>query len=137
MEKSPECPEHFDHILFSSQTPPQVIEEFKDRFREVTRIMDCVSCERCRLWGKIQTTGVGTALKVLFLSEDPDRWESAKFRRSEIIALFNTLGRLSESVDAVQRFRRLHIMLEKEVGSVLGIFNFNLESIYLELHQVL
>jgi len=28
--------------------------------------MDCVGCDKCRLWGKVQTTGVATALKVLF-----------------------------------------------------------------------
>lgn len=41
-------------------------EEFKDHFRNVTRIMDCVGCDKCRLWGKVQTTGIATALKVLF-----------------------------------------------------------------------
>lgn len=41
-------------------------EEFKEHFRNVTRIMDCVGCDKCRLWGKVQTTGVATALKVLF-----------------------------------------------------------------------
>lgn len=28
--------------------------------------MDCIGCDKCRLWGKVQTTGVATALKVLF-----------------------------------------------------------------------
>lgn len=41
-------------------------EEFKQHFRNVSRIMDCVGCDKCRLWGKVQTTGLGTALKVLF-----------------------------------------------------------------------
>eukprot|EP00897_Mesotaenium_endlicherianum_P003124 jgi/Mesen1/283/ME1155523C09450 len=29
-------------------------------------IMDCVGCEKCRLWGKLQILGLGTALKILF-----------------------------------------------------------------------
>ena len=41
-------------------------EEFKDRFRNVSRIMDCVGCDKCRLWGKVQVQGIGTALKILF-----------------------------------------------------------------------
>ena len=41
-------------------------EEFKQHFRNVSRIMDCVGCDKCRLWGKVQTTGLGTAMKVLF-----------------------------------------------------------------------
>lgn len=28
--------------------------------------MDCVGCDKCRLWGKLQTHGMGTALKILF-----------------------------------------------------------------------
>lgn len=28
--------------------------------------MDCVGCDKCRLWGKVQVNGMGTALKVLF-----------------------------------------------------------------------
>ncbi|GAB2257521.1 hypothetical protein Droror1_Dr00023580 [Drosera rotundifolia] len=29
-------------------------------------LMDCVGCEKCRLWGKLQILGLGTALKILF-----------------------------------------------------------------------
>ena len=45
-------------------------DEFKTHFRNVTRIMDCVGCDKCRLWGKVQTSGIGTALKILFEFED-------------------------------------------------------------------
>lgn len=27
--------------------------------------MDCVTCEKCRVWGKLQILGVGTAIKIL------------------------------------------------------------------------
>lgn len=26
-------------------------------FRNITRVMDCVGCEKCKLWGKLQTLG--------------------------------------------------------------------------------
>jgi hypothetical protein len=45
-------------------------QEFKQHFRNVSRIMDCVGCDKCRLWGKVQTTGLGTAMKVLFELDD-------------------------------------------------------------------
>ena len=41
-------------------------EQFKTHFRNVSRIMDCVGCDKCRLWGKLQVSGLGTALKILF-----------------------------------------------------------------------
>jgi phosphoribosylaminoimidazole-succinocarboxamide synthase len=44
--------------------------EFKNHFRNISRIMDCVGCDKCRLWGKTQITGLGTALKLLFSYED-------------------------------------------------------------------
>lgn len=47
-------------------------EEFKAHFRNVSRIMDCVGCDKCRLWGKVQVSGIGTALKILFGLDDQD-----------------------------------------------------------------
>lgn len=28
--------------------------------------MDCVDCEKCKVYGKMQITGLGTALNILF-----------------------------------------------------------------------
>lgn len=91
-------------------------EEFKTHFRNVTRIMDCVGCDKCRLWGKIQTTGIATALKILFeLDEkalDP-KMNSDLLQRSEVVALMNTLFRFSESLHAVEEFRRMWRALDQ------------------------
>ena len=27
--------------------------------------MDCVTCEKCRVWGKLQILGLGAAIKVI------------------------------------------------------------------------
>ena len=32
----------------------------------ISAVMDCVGCEKCRLWGNLQVLGLGTALKILF-----------------------------------------------------------------------
>ncbi|KAJ8093341.1 endoplasmic oxidoreductin-1 [Marasmius tenuissimus] len=99
-----------ERTLFSGISAQALKEEFKAHFRNVTRIMDCIDCDQCRLWGKVQTKGVATALKVLFeldeasLSRSPN---SNPLQRSEIVALFNTLHRFSESLQAVDIFRRL------------------------------
>jgi len=63
-------------------------EEFKTHFRNVSRIMDCVGCDKCRLWGKVQTTGVATALKVLF-ELDEHSLEYAIFLVPLLIILLN------------------------------------------------
>ncbi|EMD37875.1 hypothetical protein CERSUDRAFT_83620 [Gelatoporia subvermispora B] len=97
-------------VLFRGEDADILKVEFKEHFRNVSRIMDCVGCDKCRLWGKVQTTGVGTALKVLFeLDEkalDP-RANSNLLQRSEVVALVNTLHRFVESVMYVNKFRRM------------------------------
>ncbi|KAK7053481.1 endoplasmic oxidoreductin-1 [Paramarasmius palmivorus] len=114
-------------VLFRGENANILKEEFKAHFRNVTRIMDCVGCDKCRLWGKIQTTGLATALKILFEMDekalDPHS-NTNLLQRSEVVALVNTLHRLSESLDAVDRFRKLwseispsetkHLILEAE-----------------------
>ncbi|UJR16234.1 hypothetical protein I4U23_003144 [Adineta vaga] len=67
--------------------------EFKQHFRNITRIMDCVGCDKCRLWGKLQTQALGTALKILFTNSN-----SIQLQRSEIVALFNGFNRISTSL---------------------------------------
>ena len=56
--------------------------------------MDCVGCDKCKLWGKLQVQGVGTALKVLFSNRKNGK--PLYLSRMEIISLFNVLGRYGE-----------------------------------------
>ncbi|KAG0226254.1 hypothetical protein BGW42_003790 [Actinomortierella wolfii] len=110
------CPPTFDErTLFkekSSLETLQLKQQFRDHFRNVSRIMDCVGCEKCRLWGKIQTQGLGTALKLLFSYDDHGIQQHSKrhdiLERSEIVAFFNTFNRFSESITAIERFRRMY-----------------------------
>lgn len=39
--------------------------------------MDCVGCEKCRLWGKLQVLGLGTALKILFSDDGQENMVQA------------------------------------------------------------
>lgn len=82
-------------------------EDFRNRFRNVSRIMDCVGCDKCRLWGKLQTAGYGTALKVLFEFDEKDSSRDPPLRRTELVALLNTMDRLSHSLHAIKEFRRM------------------------------
>jgi hypothetical protein len=86
-------------------------EEFRLHFMNISRIMDCVGCEKCRLWGKLQTHGMGTALKILF-SDLPSSYQNLATRlpfnlsRNEVVALFQSFGRYSSSIYEVQEFRK-------------------------------
>ncbi|CAK9147716.1 unnamed protein product [Ilex paraguariensis] len=68
----------------------------------VSALMDCVGCEKCRLWGKLQVLGLGTALKILFSVNGQDHFgQTLELQRNEVIAMMNLLNRLSESVNYV------------------------------------
>ena len=74
--------------------------EFRTRLHNISKLMDCVGSGRCRLWGKLQVHGLATALRILYA---PDRQLVLhSLQRSDVIALFNLLGRLSHSVEVAR-----------------------------------
>ncbi|KAK3066147.1 endoplasmic oxidoreductin-1, partial [Teratosphaeriaceae sp. CCFEE 6253] len=107
----PAGPQIFDEsVMFTDQTADGISlkEDFRNRFRNVSRIMDCVGCDKCRLWGKIQTNGFGTALKVLFeFGNGPEGDANPLLRRTELVALINTLDKISSAMKALEHFRNM------------------------------
>eukprot|EP00051_Salpingoeca_urceolata_P006342 m.84083 g.84083 ORF g.84083 m.84083 type:complete len:424 (+) comp14787_c0_seq2:4126-5397(+) len=102
--------EAFDEsALFNSAALLPLKEEFRGHFFNVSKIMDCVGCEKCKLWGKLQIQGLGTAMKILFsYTEDQPQWRlQSSLRRNEIVSLFVTLGRFSQGIREVGMFRQL------------------------------
>lgn len=93
-----------ESIMFQSPDAVGLKEDFRNRFRNVSRVMDCVGCDKCRLWGKVQTNGYGTALKILFEFDDRNPANDPPLRRTELVALLNTLDRVSHSLEAVKHF---------------------------------
>jgi len=43
-----------------------LLEEIQDKFYNISRIFDCIGCDKCRFNGKVQIKGLGTAMKILF-----------------------------------------------------------------------
>lgn len=107
----PAGPQIFDEsVMFQDQTADGISlkEDFRNRFRNVSRIMDCVGCDKCRLWGKVQTNGFGTALKVLFeFGNGQAGEEKPLLRRTELVALINTLDKVSTALKALEQFRTM------------------------------
>jgi flavocytochrome c len=84
---------------------------FKGVFHNVSSILDCVQCQQCKLHGKMTMLGYGTALKVLFMREDPPI-----MTRNEIVAFINTIAKFSESIRQVRELT--HLYLEKQEQKV-------------------
>ncbi|XP_034678240.1 endoplasmic reticulum oxidoreductin-1-like isoform X3 [Vitis riparia] len=99
------CPLSFDEAkLWQGQSGPELKQQFQKQFKHISALMDCVGCEKCRLWGKLQILGLGTALKILF-SVDDQNHTPLQLQRNEVIALVNLLSRLSVSFKLVNEIR--------------------------------
>ena len=116
--KAASVPQIFDEsLMFKNGEGPSLKEDFRNRFRNVSRLMDCVGCDKCRLWGKLQTAGYGTALKILFELDNNEKPEALILKRTELVALFNTYARLSSSLNAIQKFRMMVEQAEADAAS--------------------
>ncbi|KAI9785831.1 MAG: endoplasmic oxidoreductin-1 [Peltula sp. TS41687] len=97
-----------ESLMFKDPAVAGLKDDFRNRFRNVSRLMDCVGCDKCRLWGKLQTAGYGTALKVLLeFDDDMEKGDVPQLRRTELVALVNTLDRISSSLTALGKFRKM------------------------------
>ncbi|CDO93725.1 unnamed protein product [Kluyveromyces dobzhanskii CBS 2104] len=127
-----------EDLLFHDEVSGQLKDDFRARFKNVTKIMDCVQCDRCRLWGKVQTTGYATSLKILFEMDNNDditrQHVVDKLTKYELIALFNTFDRLSKSVEAINRFEELYNYQLKSAGEKLASF-FQLDNFFKVLNE--
>ena len=85
-----------ESVLFNGLSSGLAPSDFKDGFRGIARLMNCVKCQKCRLHGKLHTLGIGTALKLLLLPED--EITTISVARDDIVALINTLYAFSESL---------------------------------------
>lgn len=92
--------------MFNGTDAATLKADFREKFRNISRIMDCVGCDKCRLWGKLQVQGLGTALKILFSGKFEPQFDDTpvkgvqdtlsrkfKLKRGEIVSLFNAFGR--------------------------------------------
>lgn len=84
--------------------PNYISKDLAVHFQNITTtIMDCVACDKCKLWGKVQLRGLGAAFKILS-TNDISR---LNLNHQEIVSLFNAISRLSHSIRYLETFRDL------------------------------
>lgn len=100
------CPIPFDEgRLWKGEGREELRLELQTAFQNITGIMDCVGCEKCKMWGKLQLLGVATSLKILFSTEDCGGAAGEPglvLERNELIALVNLLHKLAGAVETVR-----------------------------------
>lgn len=116
-------PDHsFDERkMFNSIESAPLKHQFRAHFRNISRIMDCVGCTKCRLHGKLIVSGLGTALKILF----SDNIQRVTLQRTEVMALVATLAKFSHALQMVEHMEsmktRQSILKRAIVGLITGI----------------
>jgi len=88
--------------LFADLTKEHIKIQFVSYFHNISRIMDCVECEKCRVYGKLQTYGIGTAFKILF-AEKLEGVDKIHLQRNELIALMITFAKFSHSLSTIDK----------------------------------
>jgi len=102
-------PHHLDESsLFGEGEGEELLQGYRENFKKISQLMNCLGCERCKVWGKLQVTGIGTALKVL--TTPP---ALLALTRHEVVALVNAFGRVSTSIKELGEFRRVHGHMEQ------------------------
>lgn len=81
----------------------ELLTEIQHKFYNISRIMDCISCDKCRLNGKVQVRGLATTLKVLFLPESMKHDILKQVSNQEIVSVIQLLSKLSESLLILER----------------------------------
>eukprot|EP00485_Elphidium_margaritaceum_P006782 CAMPEP_0202694908 /NCGR_PEP_ID=MMETSP1385-20130828/8643_1 /ASSEMBLY_ACC=CAM_ASM_000861 /TAXON_ID=933848 /ORGANISM="Elphidium margaritaceum" /LENGTH=500 /DNA_ID=CAMNT_0049350843 /DNA_START=23 /DNA_END=1525 /DNA_ORIENTATION=- len=89
----------FDESTMFQEERLLIMDNFKNVFRNISDIMDCVGCEKCKLHAKLELLGLGTALKILFTK---DVLSVDMFERNEILALMVTLGKYSDAITFIE-----------------------------------
>lgn len=97
-----------------SLKPSHVSHELAIHFQNITTtIIDCVACDKCKLWGKVQLRGLGTAFKILSVKD----LKKLHLNHQEVVSLINAIARLSYSIRQLEIFRDLLVGRNDDLGS--------------------
>lgn len=72
---------------------------FLEYFNNIFKLMDCVDCQKCKVYGKMQLMGLGFGLRQLIETSDD------KIDRNELVAFINTLNKWTESIEIIERMK--------------------------------
>ena len=71
--------------------------QVKQVMLNITTLMNCLECEKCRLWGKVQTTGLAVALDIAS-SPAVELSHAPLLSRPKLVALVNLFRQITEAI---------------------------------------
>lgn len=119
-----------NELIYEHRQHRQLREEFRSKIFNISTVMNCVTCEKCKLWGKLQAMGLGTAAKLLFPavsgSDATATATGAMVTKQELVALINFLNQLTKSVEYAAH--ALPAELKQKLGTFASLFDHHLKS---------
>ena len=95
----------FENFISSNHLPELIM-----RFRNISSIIDCVTCSKCRMHAKLEVFGIATMLKIMFASSTEELKKSMS--RNELVSFINLFAKLCKSVSNIEeidkRIKRAH-----------------------------
>ena len=85
----------FENFMHSTR-----ISELIVRFRNISSLIDCVTCSKCRMHAKLEVIGMATMLKIMFTPSLEELKTS--INRNELVSFINLFAKLSKSVSNVK-----------------------------------
>eukprot|EP01017_Pseudomicrothorax_dubius_P027634 TRINITY_DN3212_c0_g3_i1.p1 TRINITY_DN3212_c0_g3~~TRINITY_DN3212_c0_g3_i1.p1 ORF type:complete len:449 (-),score=69.63 TRINITY_DN3212_c0_g3_i1:161-1507(-) len=126
-----QCQQPFqENELFQDVSKVEIRKQFMNYFHNISRIMNCVECEKCKMYGKLQTYGLGTALKILFNQDERINNTNLHIKRNELIAFVNTFIKFSQSIDFIDRMFTLRKAQYWKIAETIGVILVCLVLIY-------
>ena len=100
--------ENIFNFSFKTQA---AVKDLNEKVYSIYQLIDCVSCDKCRLNGKVQIEGLATAFEILFPFE-----QDIEISNADLVGIIQLLTKLSEAIEIVRRNR------EDELISVSKVF---------------
>ena len=93
------------YVEFEKYIYSNMISELIIRFRNISSIIDCVTCSKCRMHAKLEVFGIATMLKIMFSKSTEDLKQTMS--RNELVSFINLFAKLSKSVNNVQMVNKM------------------------------
>ena len=80
---------------------------------QMSNVIDCVTCSKCRMHAKLEVFGIATMLKIMFSKSTEDLKQTMS--RNELVSFINLFAKLSKSVNNVQMVNKMIKIAHQEL----------------------
>ena len=110
----------FENFMHSQKISNLII-----RFRNISSLIDCVSCSKCRMHAKLEIFGIATMFKIMFANNNELK-EIVK--RNELVSFLNLFAKLSKTISNMEyvdrEIKKAHLFLKIRYFIIFGVFGF-------------